>query len=87
MADDQPSVSYSVKELVARVDAKLDAYSMVLQTKADRADVAGLHERVSTLEAAEHARGGRWSNWRLVSAVVAFFVSNGALWSAVLLKH
>lgn len=85
MPEDQPSVSYSVKELVARVDAKLDAYSLVLQTKADRTEVAGLHDRVSKLEASEITRGGVRSNWRIIAAVVTFLVSNGALWAAVII--
>lgn len=86
MTEQDASVNYSVKELISRVDAKLDAYSLMLQTKADRTEVASLTDRVSVLEATEHTRGGIRSNWRVLGGCFAFLVSNGALWAAVLHK-
>lgn len=52
-ASEDLSVNYSVKELIARVDVKLDVVLGLLAEKADRASVERLDGRVTMLEAAD----------------------------------
>jgi hypothetical protein len=49
MADD-PTIVFSVKELISRLDGKLDMMMKVLTDKADRADVNALDRRVGAVE-------------------------------------
>lgn len=49
MSED-PGVVFTVKELIGRLDGKLDMLMNVLTNKADRTDVAALGTRVGTLE-------------------------------------
>ena len=50
MAEDAGSVSYSVKELLAKQDGKLDTILLTLTSKADREEMAGVERRVTALE-------------------------------------
>lgn len=47
---DEPAIVFSVKELISRLDGKLDAIMSVLVNKADRADVTALERRVDAVE-------------------------------------
>lgn len=47
---EEPAIVYSVKELISRLDGKLDAIMSVLTNKADRADVTALERRVDSTE-------------------------------------
>lgn len=47
---EEPAIVYSVKELISRLDGKLDAIMSVLVNKADRADVTALERRMDTTE-------------------------------------
>jgi len=49
LADD-PGVVFTVKELIGRLDGKLDMMMNVLTNKADRTDVNALGNRVGALE-------------------------------------
>jgi hypothetical protein len=49
LAED-PGVVFSVKELIGRLDGKLDMIMQALANKADRSDVNALGERVGKLE-------------------------------------
>lgn len=49
MAED-PMIVFSVKELISRLDGKLDMMMKVLTDKADRADVNTLEHRVAAVE-------------------------------------
>lgn len=60
---------------LARVEGQLQAY----QAETDR--------RIEVLEVAEHGRSGGATRFRVYGAVVAFLISNGALWAAVLVHH
>lgn len=80
-------VVYTTKELLTRVDAKIDTLTLLLQQKADRSELSGLHDRVATLEAAEHARAGGWTRWKVTAAATAFVLNTGALWAAVIVRH
>ena len=42
---DEPAIVYSVKELISRLDGKLDAMMNLMTNKADRADVTALEKR------------------------------------------
>jgi hypothetical protein len=39
MSDVDPQISYSIRELIERLDKKIDSFISLLTTKADRADV------------------------------------------------
>ena len=63
---EEPTIVYSVKELIGRLDAKVDTILNVLTSKADRSDVAALEhtvndvkEKVSGLETRERERDGQ----------------------------
>ena len=49
MAED-PTIVFSVKELISRLDGKLDMMMKVLTDKADRTDVNDLERRVGAVE-------------------------------------
>ena len=84
---EEPTVSYTVKESLARIDGKLDSLTLLMQTKADRADVLGLHERLTVLEAAQHSKSGTWRSWKVAAAAFAFVAQTAALWATVLVRH
>ena len=44
------NVSYTVKELIAKLDGKLDGLMLAIHTKADKSDVDVLSGRMNTLE-------------------------------------
>lgn len=48
---EEPGIVFSVKELISRLDGKLDMMMNVLTNKADRADVTALEHRVGSIEA------------------------------------
>ncbi len=45
-----PDVGYTLKEVIEKLDRKIDAIFTVLSLKADRQDVAALDHRVDSLE-------------------------------------
>lgn len=51
MADDDPTVSYSVKELIERLERKVDQFIVILSSKADRTDFELIEEKHSELVA------------------------------------
>jgi hypothetical protein len=87
LVSDEPGIVFSVKELIGRLDGKLDMMMKVLTAKADRDDVAALERRVGKVEdtvqamntaqeALTRARGDqinttRWRLGAIVSIVVA----------------
>jgi len=69
---EEPAIVYSVKELISRLDGKLDAMMNLLTNKADRADVTALERRqdateadVSGLKIREKERQERRDNYTL----------------------
>ena len=48
--DDNGSVSYTVKELLAKLDGKVDTIILALGSKADKAELAEVERRVLALE-------------------------------------
>jgi hypothetical protein len=50
VADDESTVSYTVKELIERLERKIDQFLTLLHNKADRRDLAVLEQRVDTVE-------------------------------------
>ena len=59
------TVSYTVKELLARQDGKLDTIILTLASKADRSDLDKVEGRVGTLEAlaAQQQGSSGFSRW------------------------
>lgn len=51
LVSEEPGIVFSVKELISRLDGKLDMMMNVLTNKADRSDVAALEHRVGNVEA------------------------------------
>ena len=77
----EPTISYSVKDILSRVEGKLDAALIAVATKAEHADLAKLADRVRELERSEAGRtkATRWRNeyrrfiWpTLISGVATF---------------
>lgn len=58
----EPTISYSVKDILSRVEGKLDAALISVATKAEHADVAKLETRVRELERNEamRSKASRW---------------------------
>lgn len=50
MNDEHTTVTYTVKELLARLDAKIDGMIEMLATKAEQAELNSLSTRVANLE-------------------------------------
>lgn len=78
MSDDG-IVAYTVKELVARLDAKLDTIILTLAAKADKVDVDTLAGRVTAVENMQaQSRGSstfvRWAT-PVVLSILALAVS------------
>lgn len=61
--EDGPQVSYSVRELIERLEKKLDQFLSLLSSKADRSDVSLIDERLDKhherLQALEHLNNTR----------------------------
>jgi hypothetical protein len=47
---EEPGIVFSVKELIGRLDGKLDTITNILTSKADRSDVIALEHRVGQVE-------------------------------------
>ena len=75
------TVSYSVKELLARQDGKLDSILLTINAKADKADVDGLAGRVTAVENMQAQQKGtsNFARW-----AVPVFLSLLALATAVI---
>lgn len=50
MIDEPNIVSYTVKELLSEIRSKLDHLTGALDAKADRSDVAAVHQRIDHLD-------------------------------------
>jgi hypothetical protein len=75
-------VSYPLATVLDRIDGKLSTISGKLDTKADRADVSALADRVIKLETAEAQRGTAaavaaervdWRKWALPTLLTAIY--------------
>lgn len=56
MSDDDQMISYPVREVLDRMDARLERIEVKLDHKADKADVAELDGRVKVLEVEKATR-------------------------------
>lgn len=74
------TVSYTVKELLARQDGKLDTILLTLHAKADKTELAALEQRVLGLERTDFRQEGKESLWWKAGP---FLVSLAALGTAV----
>lgn len=70
MSDENTTVRYSVKELFARIDAKLDGLAAVLDAKADHTSMVALELRVNKLEAIDDQRRGATNAQKAIIAVL-----------------
>lgn len=59
----EPVISYSIKDILARVEGKLDAALISVASKAEQAELVSLERRVNDLEIAEQNRKDN-RNWR-----------------------
>lgn len=59
----EPTISYSVKDILARVEGKLDAALIGVATKAEHADLVKLDGRVRELERIEEGRNKAHRGW------------------------
>lgn len=69
MSEGNGNVSYSVKELLAKLDGKIDGLFMALGSKADKEELVELEKQVAELklEAARSGGGREWA-WRVAIA-------------------
>jgi hypothetical protein len=65
------TVNYSVKELLARVDLKIDLLGDKLDSKADQKDVTALVVRVEKLESSSIRLSGAWATLGITASVLA----------------
>jgi hypothetical protein len=66
-------VSYSVKELLAKIEGKLDGVIITIGQKADRHDVEQLDRRVSDLETSDRSDQAVRDFFRWLIPVMAVF--------------
>jgi hypothetical protein len=75
------SVSFTVKELLARQDGKLDTITLLLNSKAEKTEVAALEGRIMSLERTDSKQSGSQSLfWRAMPLIISF----GALIVAII---
>jgi hypothetical protein len=70
LADEEPRITYSIRDLFERLDTKLTDIKESLDMKADKARVVELEVRVAQLEAARH---------RIVGAVIGLSAVAGVV--------
>ena len=74
MSEPQPVIAYPVTEILARIEAKVDAIGQRMETKADQAALHELESRVRVLETATASS---------TAVTIASSRSRAALWAAV----
>jgi hypothetical protein len=93
LVTEEPGIVFSVKELISRLDGKLDMMMNVLTNKADRSDLAAIDHRVGRVEddvaalntAAkakneahqEHVNTHRWRLTAVISAIATVLMLAG----------
>lgn len=92
MADDESNtngrITYTTKEVVTRIEAKLDTLTLQLEQKASHADLEILAGRVGVLERAETQRQTKaeifaqtrqsvteWKRWAIPTVLTAAFTT------------
>lgn len=74
---EEPVISYSIKDILARVEGKLDAALIAVATKAEHADLLALDERVRQLEQAAETKAAfskwltEWKRWLIPTLLSA----------------
>lgn len=92
---EEPGIVFSVKELIGRLDGKLDTITNILTSKADRSDVIALEHRVGQVEdkvnalherdeatqinERDHTINHRWIVTTWISVGVAFIALAGVI--------
>jgi hypothetical protein len=74
MTDIDVRVSYSLPEMLTRMDGKLDSVVAALATKVDRTEHTALNERVTVLEADKANRDNSRDSRRWLIPVLAAIV-------------
>lgn len=80
--DDEPVISYSVKDILSRVEGKLDAALIAIATKADHSEMVKLAERVAHLELIEEHREAaakwhtEWKRWLIPTILSALLTAS-----------
>lgn len=75
MSTESNGVTYTVKELLAKLDGKLDGIIITIGQKADRHDVESLASRVTLLEAERSGNRALRDFFRWALPVVAILVA------------
>jgi hypothetical protein len=66
----EPNVTYSVKEMLAKLEGKVDSVLIAVSQKVDRAEFDSLTGRVTKIELrGAKENGGREWFWRAVAAI------------------
>lgn len=78
----EPEITYSVRELIERLDRKIDQFIVLMNSKADRAEVALVEERLTDVESQVRALSDRlamdekkantkreWRQWAIPVAI------------------
>ena len=66
------TITFTVKELLARQDGKLDTIILTLHAKADKTDLAALEQRVLGLERTDSKQeGSNYLFWRGATLLVS----------------
>lgn len=89
MTDTSPtngSVSFTTKELIAKLDGKLDTVILKLDAKADRDDMKHLEGRVTSLETQVAQAKGQSGYSRWVVPVTISIVSIGVTLATILVR-
>ena len=76
-------ITFTVKELLARQDTKLDTIILTLGTKADRLDIDHIHQRLDSLERAAAAQQGSTGYARWAIPVLLSLIAVGVALAAL----
>lgn len=75
MSDDEPqTVAYTVKELLARIDSKIDLLASALDQKASQTSVDHLDKRLSVLELDVQNLKTSRSQFMAIVALISFVI-------------
>ena len=68
-----PDVNYTVKELIARVEGKIDSIVATLSNKVDVSAVAAMELRIARLENSDAKQGAvdQYKKWLLASSLMS----------------
>lgn len=72
--DEQPLVTFTTKELLARIEAKIDALHIALRGKASQESVDHLERRITRIEGDVFALKAKWAQIMAIVAVATLAI-------------